>query len=78
MYFVETREGYTCCWCALRQNQLVLQPHPLSPVQPRILKDQQEAEVLGQVIGVAMRLAESSSSAPAAKGRETAKRIELN
>jgi transcriptional regulator with XRE-family HTH domain len=66
MYFVETREGYTCCWCALRQNQLVLQPHPLSPVQPRILKDQQEAEVLGQVVGIAMRLVESSTTA--AKG----------
>lgn len=56
IYFVETRAGYTCCWCALRQNQLVLQPHPLSPVQPRIVKDKQEAEVLGQVVGVAMRL----------------------
>lgn len=68
MYFVETREGYICCWCALRQNQLVLQPHPLSPVQPRIVKDQQEAEVLGQVVGVAMRLVESSA-APAPKPR---------
>jgi transcriptional regulator with XRE-family HTH domain len=56
MYFVETRTGYICCWCAMRQNQLVLQPHPLSPVQPRILKDQQEAEIIGQVVGVAMRL----------------------
>ena len=59
MYFVETRTGYTCCWCAVRQNQLVLQPHPLSPVQPRILKDQQEAEVIGQVVGIAMRLVDS-------------------
>jgi transcriptional regulator with XRE-family HTH domain len=56
VYFVETRDGYTCCWCSLKQDQLLLQPHPLSPVQPRILKDQREAEVLGQVVGVAMRL----------------------
>jgi transcriptional regulator with XRE-family HTH domain len=77
MYFVETREGYICCWCALRQNQLVLQPHPLSPVQPRILKDQQEAEVLGQVVGVAMRLAECSSTS--ASGAKLAKQPrELN
>lgn len=38
MYFIETRSGYTCCWCALRQNQIVLQPHPLSPAHPRILR----------------------------------------
>ena len=75
MYFVETREGYCCCWCALRQNQLVLQPHPLSPVQPRILKDQQEAEVLGQVVGVAMRLVDWLSSPP---GRAVKAPKELN
>jgi hypothetical protein len=69
MYFVETREGYTCCWCALRQSQLVLQPHPLSPVQPRILKDQQEAEVLGQVVGIAMRLEECSTVSTAKLGK---------
>jgi hypothetical protein len=32
IYFVETRDGYTCCWCSLRGEQIVLQPHPLSPV----------------------------------------------
>jgi len=58
IYFVETRDGYTCCWCALQGGNLILQPHPLSPVQPRILKGQQEAEVIGQVVGVAMRLGE--------------------
>jgi transcriptional regulator with XRE-family HTH domain len=59
MYFVETREGYVCCWCALhpqRKGEIVLQPHPLSPVVPRILKHGSEAEVLGQVVGIAMRL----------------------
>ena len=56
IYFVETRDGFTCCWCSLRPNQLVLQPHPLSPAQVRILKHPQEAEVIGQVVGVAMRL----------------------
>jgi transcriptional regulator with XRE-family HTH domain len=69
MYFVETREGFVCSWCALRQNQLVLQPHPLSPVQPRVFKDQQEAEVLGQVVGVAMRLVDWTPSPPARAGR---------
>jgi len=56
IYLVETRDGLTCCWCSFRINSLVLQPHPLSPVPPRILKHPQEAEVLGQVVGVAMRI----------------------
>ncbi len=56
IYFVETRDGFTCCWCSFRLNSLVLQPHPLSPTPVRILKHPQEAEVIGQVVGVAMRI----------------------
>lgn len=56
IYFVETREGYVCSWCSLLGGQIVLQPHPLSPMPVRILKHPQEAEVLGQVVGVAMSL----------------------
>ena len=58
IYFVETREGYICCWCSVQQQDLVLQSHPLSPVPIRVLKHPQEAEVIGQVVGVAMRLGE--------------------
>ncbi len=56
IYFIEMRDGYTCCWCAVKRDSIVLQPHPLSPVAVRVLKYPQEAEVLGQVVGVAMRL----------------------
>ena len=58
IYFVETRKEFICSWCNLTNDQLVLQPHPLSPVAPRVLRYMEEAEVLGQVIGVAMRLNE--------------------
>jgi len=58
IYFVETRDGYTCCWCSIQNEALILHPHPLSPVQVRVLSHHREAEVVGQVIGVAMRLAE--------------------
>lgn len=58
IYFIETREGHVCCWCSVRRGEIVLQSHPLSPVPARILKHPQEAEVLGQVVGVAMRLGE--------------------
>ena len=56
IYFVETREGYTCSWCAIKRDQLILQPHPLSPVPVRILQHPREAEVVGQVVGMAMKL----------------------
>ena len=58
IYFVETREGHVCCWCSVKRGEIVLQSHPLSPVTPRILKHPQEAEVVGQVVGMAMRLVE--------------------
>jgi hypothetical protein len=58
IYFVETRDGHTCCWCSMLRDDLILQPHPLSPVQVRILRHPQEAEILGQVVGVAMKLTE--------------------
>jgi len=58
IYFVETREGHVCCWCSVRRGEIILQSHPLSPVPARILRHPQEAEVLGQVVGVAMRLGE--------------------
>jgi len=73
IYFVETRDGHTCCWCSMRrdEDELVLQPHPLSPVPVRVLRHPQEAEVLGQVVGVAMKLTEwhSLGSAPGEKGQ---------
>jgi transcriptional regulator with XRE-family HTH domain len=56
IYFVQTQGGYVCCWCSLLQEELTLQPHPLSPVPVRTLRHKHEAEVVGQVVGVAMRL----------------------
>jgi hypothetical protein len=56
IYFVEMRDAYTCCWCSTKRDSIVLQPHPLSPVPVRVLKYPQEAEILGQVVGVAMHL----------------------
>jgi transcriptional regulator with XRE-family HTH domain len=71
IYFVEMREGFTCCWCSIKRDSIVLQPHPLSPVSVRVLRYPQEAEVLGQVIGVAMRLGDwhSPDFQPAPKVR---------
>ena len=54
IYFVETRQGHICSWCTLVGDEIILQSHPLSPVPTRILKYPQEADVIGQVVGVAM------------------------
>ncbi len=64
IYFVETRVAFACSWCTLKGDELILQPHPLSPQQVRVLRYPQEAEVVGQVIGVAMRLGDFSPSGP--------------
>ena len=73
IYFVETRSGHTCCWCSMRRDDVILQPHPLSPVQIRVLRHPQEAEIIGQVVGVAMKLTEwqAYGSSPEPKGQAT-------
>lgn len=68
IYFVETRAGHTCCWCTMKgSDQIVLQPHPLSPLQIRVLRHPQDAEVIGQVVGVAMRLGEWRAVEPSSE-----------
>jgi len=57
IYFVELRDGYACSWCELRGNQLLLVPHPLSPCGVRQFLYGTDAEVVGQVTGIAMRIA---------------------
>jgi transcriptional regulator with XRE-family HTH domain len=70
IYFVEGRDGFTCCWCAVKGDKIILQPHPLSPAQPRIARFPQDAEVIGQVVGIAMRLGDvSHDDAPRSSGR---------
>jgi len=57
IYFLEHRGGHACGWCAVTEGKLVLQPHPASEEPPRVFAYPSEVDVLGQVIGVAMRLA---------------------
>jgi transcriptional regulator with XRE-family HTH domain len=56
IYFLELRYSYECCWCYVRGRELTLVPHPLSPCGPRTIHIPDDGEVLGQVVGVAMRL----------------------
>jgi transcriptional regulator with XRE-family HTH domain len=62
IYFVELREGYACGWCELQKDQLWLLPHPLSPVGVRTFEHRVEAEIVGQVTGVATRIVDQDGS----------------
>lgn len=64
IYFVEFRNGYACSWCELQEGHLLLLPHPLSPCSVRRFDYGKEAEIIGQVTGVAMRLVGPSDFPP--------------
>ena len=57
IYFVDLRNEYACSWCELVEDKLVLLTHPLSPVKTRIFVFPRDAEIIGQVTGLAMRIA---------------------
>lgn len=63
IYFVEMRDGFACCWCDLEGSVLTLRSHPMSPVKNRVVRLGAEAEILGQVVGIAMRLDQFSERA---------------
>ncbi len=56
IYFLEHREGYACSWCHLVDGKLVLQPHPASMCAPQTHSYPSDIDIIGQVVGVAMRL----------------------
>ena len=60
IYFVELRDGYACSWCELQDGRLFLIPHPLSPCSVRNLAYGSDAEIVGQVTAVAMRITDGS------------------
>ena len=53
-------------------ENIILQSHPLSPVPARVLRYPQEADVVGQVVGVAMRLGEWRPVEPLPGSKERA------
>jgi transcriptional regulator with XRE-family HTH domain len=64
IYFVELRDGYACSWCELQGTKLLLVPHPLSPCGIRQYLHGTDAEIVGQVTGVAMRIVEGKYELP--------------
>jgi transcriptional regulator with XRE-family HTH domain len=56
IYFVELRNGYVCSWCQLDRGQLIVIPHPHSHQDVRRFDHPSQAEIIGRVTGVAMRI----------------------
>ena len=56
IYFVELRESYACSWCELREGHLLLVPHPQSRKRVREMRFPNDAEIVGRVSAVSMRL----------------------
>lgn len=56
IYFVELRDGFACAWCEIRGDQLFLLAHPNSGRETRQYAYPQEAEIVGRVTGIAMKI----------------------
>lgn len=66
MYFVELRNGYRCGWFQKEKSRLIMQPHTLSRCAPEAWRTPEDAEVVGQVVGVVTYLSEPWTGCPAA------------
>jgi hypothetical protein len=58
IYFIELREAYACSWCEIRDQHLLLVPFPHPQNQVRQMRFPIEADILGRVTAVSMRIAE--------------------
>lgn len=65
IYLVELRDGYLCGWCHSSETHITIHPHPISGAPPRTFSLATEAEVIGQVVALAMRLVPRGRTKPA-------------
>jgi transcriptional regulator with XRE-family HTH domain len=56
IYFVELRDGFRCCWCEAAGSDLLMLSHPLSNQPTRVARNGKDVEIIGKVVGIAMRL----------------------
>ena len=56
IYLMEHREGFLCGWCSQEEGTLIAVPHPASNSTPQVFAFPSQVDVIGQVVGVAMRL----------------------
>jgi transcriptional regulator with XRE-family HTH domain len=58
IFFIELRGEYICSWCEMNGGYLSAVPHPNSKCEVRRFSYPREAEIVGRVVGVTMRLAD--------------------
>jgi RNA polymerase sigma-70 factor (ECF subfamily) len=61
-FFEELRDGYVCCWCQVDRGQLIVIPHPHSRQIVRHFEYPSQAEIVGRVTGVTMRIVREKPS----------------
>jgi transcriptional regulator with XRE-family HTH domain len=59
IYFVELRGEFVCSWCEMRDGYLMAVPHPKSKCQVRRFAYPREADIVGRIVGVTMRLVQA-------------------
>jgi transcriptional regulator with XRE-family HTH domain len=59
IYFVELRGEFICSWCEMGDGYLSAVPHPKSKCQVRRFAYPREADIVGRVIGLTMRLVQA-------------------
>jgi transcriptional regulator with XRE-family HTH domain len=64
IYLVEHRDGYLCRWCEVLGSTLTTIPHPASGAATRSFNLATDADVIGQVVAVAMRLVPRVPASP--------------
>jgi hypothetical protein len=58
--FAELRGEYICSWCEMHEGYLSAVPHPTSKCEVRRFSYPRDADIVGRVIGVTMRLVEAA------------------
>jgi hypothetical protein len=56
IYTADVRCGYRRCWCLREKNRLLRPANAVSPWASEIERFPNEAEIIGQAVGVSMRL----------------------
>ena len=59
IFFIELRGAFVCSWCEIKDGHLLSIPYSTSPCEIRRFPYPREAEVVGRVIGITMRIAEA-------------------
>ena len=62
VWFLELRDGYLCSWCDFKKDRIVSVPHPLSACHTHDFAYPREAELVGRVVAVAVRLINNGDS----------------